>query len=278
MFVPNRLAEKAMGDDGMLRDGNRVVITASVHDNPYLSADDVEDYLKTLTPEERTCREHGLPLDRAGTIYKNFSYSEPPIGHVMYDPPKGWIGWTPPANYSVYYAIDWHPSKPITVLFCAVSPTGNKIFYSELFSKGTHEDVATNIKNVLGGSFVAGAVMDPLAWVENPVTGTTNADDLMSYGLFIDKAVKDPRRGIPRVVQELNQPGNIVVGAHLQRFLWEIDRFHWGDDGLPDKKGDFHMMENLYRLVLHDLLYVEPPSDDEVFIPETAIVGPDFGL
>lgn len=276
-FIPNRMADEALKKTGLLSHGNRFVLTASMHDNPHLKAEDKADFLNTLTPEERECREKGLPLDRAGTIYKDFSYVAPPEGHVIYDPPTGWTGWTPPSNYCVYYAIDWHPSKPIAVLFCAVAPTGNLIFYSNLFEKGTHREVAENIKDVLGGSFVAGAVMDPLAWVDNPATGTNNADDLMSHGLFLDKAVKDPRRGIPRVVEELKTKGKIMVGAHLDRFLWEMDRFCWGDDGLPDKKGDFHMMENLYRIILHDPMYVEPPSGEEIFIEPSAIVGPDYG-
>jgi hypothetical protein len=68
-----------------------------------------------------------------------------------------------------------------------------------------------------------------------------------------------------------------LVGHHLTRVLWEIDRYNWGEDGLPDKKQNFHMMEDLYRLVIHGLTYVEPPTaDDSTSIPETSISTPDF--
>jgi hypothetical protein len=226
-----------------------------------------------------------LPLDRAGLIYKDFSWD----AHVIYDPPHGWGGkWTPPDDYCVYYAVDWHPSVPHAVLFAAVAPTGHTVLYASVFdpSDHTHEGLAARIKDVVGGSFVAGALCDPLAWTEAPSTGTTNADDLMQYGLFLEKAVKDPRRGIPAVeaLLKLRDPlkkdkGMLLVGEHLTRFLWEIDRYIWGEDGLPEKKQKFHMMENFYRLVIHGLLYVEPPKEDEnYYIPESSFEKAEFDL
>jgi hypothetical protein len=282
-FVPNKAAQNAVEKGAELLEGRKWMIVGSIHDNPYLKEEDIEDYLSSLSDAERACREKGLPLDRAGLIYKDFSYD----AHVLYDPPKGWKDdWSPPENCCVYYAIDWHPSKPHAVLFIAVTPTGHAIAYACLFdsSDHTHEGLAARIHEVIGNSFVAGALCDPLAWTEAPSTGTTNADDLMQYGLFLEKAVKDPRRGIPTVEALLkrrdpldSERGMFLVGHHLTRVLWEIDRYNWGEDGLPDKKQNFHMMEDLYRLVIHGLTYVEPPTaDDSTSIPETSISTPDF--
>ena len=76
--------------------GSRFMITWSIYDNPYNSKDAIAEFEAGLNREERECRLHGLPLNMAGLVYKEFIYDL----HVLSDVPKGWADYhLPPKDY-----------------------------------------------------------------------------------------------------------------------------------------------------------------------------------
>jgi hypothetical protein len=282
MFFPDIKHQMSNGVDAERVDDERRIfaIQGSMRDNPYLSEIAINEYLDTLPPEERECREKGIPLERAGRIYKDFKYDV----HVLSEVPRGWESYNnPPSDYSIYYAIDPHPQTPHAVLFLAVAPTGELFFYDEVFEHTslkpiptwTHKPSLSQMiwQRILGRNLIYG-ICDPLGFITTPVTMTSMVDDLNETGLLPRPATKDPCRGILRVQEALCRKNYIYVSPHLTRFLYEIERYHW-DQKRPDKPvdKDDHMMEDFYRLILENPVYV--PKEDPYNRPveDIEIVG-----
>lgn len=245
------------------------VMTGSIYDNPYLPPEAIDDFLNSLTEEERACRISGIPMYMAGIIYKEFRYEK----HVYVDTPPGWNSPSdPPLDYTIHYAIDPHPRTPHAILFAAVSPGPDEqnpnrksraYIFNERFMTGDAKEVAEAIKPILHGRNVCTRLMDPSAFIEDQRNKTVFADDLAAHGLHgLEKGPKDLERGIPAVKQTFKEPDFLYVNAQCRTFLWEIGRYAWDDkNGVPTNKPvdkNDHMMENLYRLVLRGLYYFDP--------------------
>lgn len=227
--------------------------TGTIYDNPYLSKEAISEFETLLSPEERQCRLLGIPLHLSGLIYKEFSWDK----HVLVEPPVGWSGWQPPKDYTHYFYIDPHPQTPHAVLFCAVSPFGTRFYYRDVFRHCSIEELASLIRAEVGDRFVAGARIDPLAYINDPITETNMAMELAKYGVFVEKATKAREQGILRVQFELKTEAAIRFSPDCRRTLWEIQRYCWDEkENKPIDKDD-HMMENLYRCELSDPKWVE---------------------
>lgn len=243
------------------KSGDYWVMRGSMTDNPFLSPKAIERYINMLDAETKECRLHGIPSSMAGIVYKEFQ----PHLHVLQDVPIGWNNFhDPPPDYTIRYAIDPHPRQPHAVLFAATAPTGQVFFFYEIFEKCLIGDLAEQIKSIVQGRFVQTALCDPLAYIENPLDGSTWANELYRHDLFVEKASKDLKRGIQRVKQELAMANNLFFAPGLAETIKEFDYYRWNDkkpDSPVDK--DDHMMENLYRLVINGLHYVAPPYFDK---------------
>ncbi len=248
-------------------------LTGSVWDNPYLSEEAIRLYLDSLDPEERECRESGIPLQFAGLIYKEFDKAV----HCYYDLPNGWEDHNlPPRDYTVYYHIDPHPQTPVAVLFCAVAPSGRKYLFDELFERGLVADISNRIKSITTGRFVARARVDPIAYNRDELTNSCWADDFALNDIFLTKAIKSLERGIPaaRGALRSRMPDGSPewnVSPRLSRFLFEIKRYHWDKDNKPTDKDD-HMMENFYRTVLDGPEFIEQDGMS-VEVPDQGLAG-----
>lgn len=254
-------------------------VTATIYDNPYLPADAIAEFEALLTPEERECRLLGIPLHLSGLIYKQFSWDK----HVLKQLPHGWESWLkPPRDYTLYFNIDPHPQTPHAVLFCAVSPMGQRFYYYDLFKHCTVEQLSTSIKDVLAGRPYAAARIDPLAYVNDPITNSNMATEFWRNGLIVEKATKALEHGILKVQQELGKDGLVYFSPECRRTLWEIQRYCWDEkDNRPIDRDD-HMMENLYRMELSEPRWVDmdqkplPMSDLVIDKPETSLEELDF--
>lgn len=245
-------------------------ITGSIYDNPYLSQDDIEDFLNALTEDERQCRINGIPLHLSGIIYKEFERHR----HLLSEVPAGWRAYNdPPLDYTIHFAIDPHPRTPHAVLFIAVSPQGRAYVFDEIFQSSTTDVLAKEILDRIRGRHVWTKIMDPMAWIEDQRTKSMMADDFAKYGLFgLEKAPKDLVRGIPEVKRILKEQDLLYVSPMCRTFLWELGRYSWDDkQGIPTNKPrdkDDHLMECLYRLCLRGLDYFDidkmsAPVEDE---------------
>lgn len=104
----------------------------------------IDEYLKTLDPEEREAREKGLWKHLSGLVYKEMDREL----HVYEDFPI-------PKSWTKIEGVDPHDSKPTRYLFGAISPEEIEIFgktkhriyfYDYLLSKG--EDIDTLVRRI----------------------------------------------------------------------------------------------------------------------------------
>lgn len=273
-FIPSRKTS-ARGDLADIATEDKFILFGSSTDNPYISREGQAAFESRLNEDEKACRIHGIPLAMAGVIYKEFNEDR----HVYRTTPYGWAAMDlPPKDYTIRFAIDPHPRKPIAVLFAATAPTGETFFFRELYDPSALiPEVCSDIKAVTRTRFVYDALIDPIANTRNPIDDTTQKDTFLANGVFVVEAVKDPSAGILCVRQLLRDKlssgkENLYFSAELTRTRYEFDHFVWDKDTGKPKKVHDDMMENLYRLCLGGLEYVSPPSEDDYkIIPQVEI-------
>jgi len=247
----------------------------STEENPYLTAEAIQDFVKLLNPEEVECRLNGIPLELSGLVYKNFSYKK----HVLQELPKGWKDYnTPPTNYITYAALDPHPQTPHAVLFVAVAPTGQRFIYDELFVKAAPQDLVTLILHKLKNRFHVSVKCDPWVWQDDPITGSSLAELYFQLGLYVEKASKSKTHGILKMQGEF-QKDDIFVSPNLTRFLYEINRYCYDKENKPIDKDD-HLMECMYRIFINDPIWFDPDSSSMPIsaesITKTELNLPDY--
>jgi hypothetical protein len=264
-FVPPKQNVVEEASDGLVFSklesggGSRFVITWSIFDNPYNSKEAIEEFEAGLTREERECRLHGLPLNLAGLVYKEFVYDL----HVLCDPPKGWSDFNdPPKNYTIRVWFDYHIRLPQAVLFFATDPKGRVFVYDELYDDNLIEPVAKAVNEKLEGRFVTDMEIDPFAVIEHPVTEESIIDELSKYGLFFEKSTKDLAVGINKVRERLSERDptglpTIYFSPRLAQTLFEFTHYVFDQKTNKPIDENNHMMENLYRAVLNGLEYVD---------------------
>lgn len=243
--------------------GDFWMMTGRTGDNPHNTNEAIERVMQNYTDEERETRESGIPRAYSGLVYKEFEWST----HVLRDPPESWKDWgQPPSDYCIRFAIDYHFRKNDAVLFIATSPQNIHYVYAELWEQMQLEEEVRRIKCVLGGHEALFGLVDPLASTPGKVTEVTAMDEYRRLNLPVLPATKDPVNGIRTVkalLKERDKHGRPVIffNAALRRTLFEISRgFIWdGEDNKPVKEND-DMMENLYRLCLDGLPYIEPAT------------------
>lgn len=265
-FIPD--ARKA-GDTNLgVELDEKYVITGSIYDNPHRNPAGVAEFESSLTAEEKQCRLFGHPLELAGLVYKEFIWDL----HVLADPPKGWKEFhLPPPDYSIRVAWDVHGARvPQAVLFAATGPTGDTFFYDELFHEPLISPNAALVNRKLANRHVVSQIIDPRALIVNPVTETADVlEALMAEGLYFEPASKDMVTGISRTKEKL-QERNVASGMptiwfspKLTRTLWEFTHYSYDTKTNEPMDKDDHMMENLRRLVLNGLNFVEAPTDKD---------------
>lgn len=255
-------------------------LQGNTHDNPFLSKEAIDEFEASLDEGERDCRIRGIPLHLSGLIYKDFKWDV----HVLKDTPQGWNGvYTPPANWPRYFFIDPHPQTPHAVLFCTVTPHGTRIYYQDTFLHCSIEDLAAEVRNVHGANRPVWGKMDPLGFINDPITETNMAFELERAGVYVEKATKALAQGILKVQGELKKrtpAGHPVIyfAPTCRRTLWEIQRYCWDEKENKPVDADDHMMENLYRAEISGLRWLDMGAKRSEPIRDAAINAPELTL
>lgn len=261
--------------ENLLISGNKWAQRSDTDQNPYLPKEAYDDYFSTLKPDEVEARRRGIPLALSGLVFKDFSYER----HVLTSVPKGWNSYDdPPANYTVYYAIDPHPQTPHHVLFMAVAPTGQKFLFDEIFLHCTIDELSRCINQRVNGRFVLRAICDPLGFISHPITNTSMVDAFGDNGIYLSKASKAREEATLRVQQELKKQDCIYVSPLLTETLTEFSMYCWDSKENKPKDENDHAMENLGRLVLESPTWVDPDGNKSLSIPEGDFSGLDLDI
>lgn len=247
----------------------RFIITGSSYDNPHRNDAGLQELASRLTSAERATRIDGLPKAFAGVIYREFIYDL----HVLCDVPRDWKAFDdPPLNYTIRVAWDVHDAKPQAILIVATSPEGIAFVCKEFFFDRLIQANVEALKSFLENRNVVDLIIDPKAVNPDPRDESTILDDLWAAGLPFDKASKDLTLGISRVREKLNE--RRVTNTNLPTIcfapdeflaetLWEFTHYIYDPKTNKPKDEHDHQMENLYRLVLNGLDYVEPAKENE---------------
>lgn len=264
LFIPSELTRSTFNQPHMF--DSKWIVTGSMRDNPHLTEPAIRAFEKGLTDAEKDCRMNGIPTALSGVVYKNFKHEKHIYGNVPgKECPVGWDSPTePPRDFTCRVSIDPHPKTPHAVLFAATSPHGQTFIYRELFKQVLVKDLCDFILQVLDGRKPQEIICDPFAWIPNPITGYTMADEFYASGLPIQKATKELAYGILKTNEALAKDDYLYFHDHLRRTKWEFDHYTWAENKEKPVDKDDHMMECLYRLVLTGLRYhdlSERPKD-----------------
>uniref|UniRef100_A0A6H2A1Y1 Putative terminase n=1 Tax=viral metagenome TaxID=1070528 RepID=A0A6H2A1Y1_9ZZZZ len=242
-----------------------------------LRQEDIDDFEKDLTPDEKLARLQGKFMHLSGLVYKEFD----PNVHI--------IPWFKvPKNYSFYEAIDQGTRKPWAVTIMAVAPDGTRYIIDEIFVQGVVKDIAEALlekRKQIGYQPTLATIIDPLAVAEDPISGTTVLNEFMKYGIFCQAGSKDRNRGIQLLKQELiiretDSKAGIYIFENNRRTIQEFGHYIWDEHStkqartsssikeVPKKVYD-DMLENIHRLLIAGFGYREPQKHK----PQDEIIG-----
>lgn len=163
----------------------------------------IEEYLKTLDPDDRESREFGIWHHLSGLVFKELSrdmhvYEDFPI-------PKSWMR---------VEGIDPHDARPTHWLFGAVSPEEVEIngrqknriyFYDHLLLKGTVDDMVSQVK----GMRATYGYDTPAFVVLDKKYGEKTQMEERSWQIEFE------RRGINRIRLSHSSPGDVELGHKI---------------------------------------------------------------
>lgn len=254
LFIPGHLLRSELNKPLTGNQGDTWVMTGKSTDNPFVTKAAINRFMEKLPEDERACRLEGIPTALSGVVYKQYD----PTKHIYHDKPIGWKNvLEPPKDYTYRISIDPHPKTPHAVLFAATSPLGQTFFWKEIFSPLLIKDLCSLIAEILDGRRLHRAICDPIAWIRNPMTGFTMADEFWKNGIPVEPASKELAYGILRTQEALKTPDNLYFHTACVETKKEFDHYTWKPDTEKPIDKDDHMMECLYRLVLDGLTYEE---------------------
>lgn len=117
-------------------DGNRIfAVTIDIEENPHIPKEEIDEFKKSLTDDEKEARIHGRFSHLTGIIYKEFEKDV----HIIPDRDI-------PKNWPTVHLIDPHDRKPHANVWVAVDEFDNLYFYDELESSGTIPQISAKIR------------------------------------------------------------------------------------------------------------------------------------
>ena len=223
-----------------------------------ISQEGLDSFIAKLDKEDYEARILGVPKYKSGLVYPKYRREK----HLK-------DRFTVPLDWPVDIAFDIHPRKEQAVLFMATAPNGYKYLIHEIWEHGDGKQIAeAAIRIVNWGSYrVNRVIVDPLAKGDENQGNTTfdkMSQVLSRYDILLETATKDKDTGILNVKKCLEGPNkepSLFIFDDLVRTIYEIEGYMWDKDTQKAQKVDDDMMENLYRLILLDTVYVEPESE-----------------
>lgn len=201
------------------------IITVDMAENPYVSADARNRFLKTLDKDERDAREHGKFIQLGGLVFKQFNKDT----HVI-------PSTTPPKDWEWYVSIDHGYNNPTAMLWHAVSRDDQVITFSEHYaSEMTIKEHAAvfHERNKSFGRVPDIVCGDPAMHQRSPITGTSLIQEYGDHGVFIstEGIPKDVQVGVNRINQYLrldaNNKSHWQITEDCNALINELQRLRW---------------------------------------------------
>ena len=225
-----------------------------------ITEEGVEQFKKSLTPEEEQARIFGKPSYLSGLVCPKFKRKTHIIDRFRI--PLDWV---------VDVAIDVHPRKEQAILFIATSPRQDRYVCFEILEHGDGKWIGEQIVRVanLHNFRINRIICDPLAKGDGNV-GTTTYDKianvLNAHDYSLEIASKDKQSGIIDINNHLKGPNgepSLFFFPDLVRTITEIEGWMYDKDTQKPQKVMDDMMENLYRLLLLDTQWYDYEEEED---------------
>lgn len=240
-----------------------------------ITQEGVDQFIKTLSEEEVNARIKGIPSYMSGLVYPTFERSTHLCDRFVI--PLDWV---------IDIAIDIHPRVEQAILFCAVSPNGDKYLINEIWEHGDGKWVGESIIRCVSrfNYRIGTVIIDPLAKGDQNNNNTVFdkiQNVLWQHGISLATASKDKNSGILEVKNHLKGPNNkpsLFVFDDLVRTIYELEGYMYDKETQKPMDKDDHFCENLYRLMLLDTVWSDFDEDyetehDEQYQGRSAVGG-----
>jgi len=231
------------------KDPGVFVVEIDIHENPYLNPEAVEEYLKTVDPDERKAREKGHFITLGGKVFKNFSVAE----HVI--PPLT------PQQIKAYWKYPWFRSmdhgfnNPTAWLWHVALPDGTIITFSEHYAREL--TVTQHAEIVLARDAELGKVPDitlgdPATQQRQGVTGTSIAAEYALKGIYIAPGNNDVQIGVGKMQEYLkinpktNKPYWLIT-ENCDNLIREMQRLRWRTYSSKKAIGEHNAQEEIHK-------------------------------
>jgi len=215
-------------------------------------------FIKDIDPDDVPPRVFGEFKSLVGRVLKGFDTNV----HLIkpFDVPTDW---------PVTVMIDFHLSTPQAISYWAIDKLDCHYLVAETWKNLSSGAIADDIiRKLRGGLRIEHAYIDPLskgdtAYMRNQLgtdiedAFTTIYNKLSEHGITLHVASKDKVSGIRNIQEWLVGPNGrptCFVFDDCDRHLFEVQRWIYDDNGLPQKEND-HFCENWYRYSLTGAKY-----------------------
>jgi len=155
------------------------VIEVEMSENPYLDPRAIEDYLSSLSDDQRAIREKGQFIQVGGAVFKSFNQ----MGHTI--PPEE---FKLTKRHRIYVSVDYGWRDPTAILWHAVAPDGQITTFAEHYQ--SQMTIAEHVQafhriNEEWGIEPYLTVGDPALAQTNGVKGTSYQQEFNLHGMNI---------------------------------------------------------------------------------------------
>ena len=225
-------------------DPDITVIEIEMTENPHLSPEAAERYLKTLSPEERRARQRGEFVAVGGRVFKQFNTTD----HVI-------AARIPPKHWTWYISLDHGYNNPTAVLWHAVSPKNTAVTFAEHYaSEMTVPEHAEIIKakNYAFGKEPDFWVADPATNQRQGVSGTSIKQEYASRGLYFADGNNDVLSGVNRMAQYLRLDPQLgyprwLITENCPNLINEMKLLRWKTYSSKKQAYDNNRREEIHK-------------------------------
>lgn len=226
-----------------------------------LTQEGVDQFAKTLKPEEKEARLRGKPSYMSTLVCPKFDRNV----HVRdrFKIPLDWI---------IDISIDFHPSKPWGVVFLATARNNFKYVCDEILDRGNPKYITEEILRRISErpyNRINSIIIDPLAkgGEDNDIdVFSIVSDTLASHGLLLETASKDKEVGIS-ILNDLIWTENEMPGIFLFKdcinTITQVEDWMYDPETLKPSKVDDDFCECLYRLCLRNTQWLPDYTGQE---------------
>ena len=222
-------------------DGHRIgTFHLDLMDNPHISEQEKESFIKDLLPEEVEARIHGKFSHLSGSIFPTFARDK----HVIDD-------FKIPDEWPRFMVMDPHDRRPSYMAWFAVNPQDQIICYKEWphdeFGKikTAHKsvrDYAAIIRIEEGTEKIYERIIDPnFGKTPSIMTGTTLIEEYANHGLdFYSEINNDIQLGHQRIHErlrtDLGEP-KLLVMRSCRNMIWAFENYIWNQRDMEKEYG-----------------------------------------